>query len=212
MAFLFAILMSFLQVLKEQTTFEEKILKKRGTFPSLTICESYYENNQRHETLQDVMNAIEEKKQNIIASILYQRENFDLKNQSTLKEKFNTTYDQVWSYSATMFQDEIASIITCTTLNLDFIKKPDNHGTFWLNLTAFRQITHPLDSFYLEKHMPGQSLHNYQFDWVDGLDILYTKKGYTQIPIQTETISLNTRHHRCDQYSSLNLCHGHKKS
>ena len=48
----------------------------------MTICESYYENNQRHETFQDVMNAIEEKKQNIIASILYQRENFDLKNQS----------------------------------------------------------------------------------------------------------------------------------
>ena len=206
MAFLCAILMSFLQVLKEQTTFEEKILKKRGTLPSLTICEFHYENNQKYKTLQDVMDSIEEKKQNIIASILYQRENFDLKNQSILKEKFNTTYDQVWSHSATMFQDEAASIITCTTLNLDFIKKPDNHGTFWLNLTVYRQVSHALDNFnnfYLEKHMPGQSLHNYQFDWVDGLDILYTKKGHTQIPIQTETISLNTRHHHCNQYNSL---------
>ena len=66
MAFLCAILMSFLQVLKEQTTFEEKILKKRGTLPSLTICEFHYENNQKYKTLQDVMDSIEEKKQNII--------------------------------------------------------------------------------------------------------------------------------------------------
>ena len=172
-AFFAAILMSFLQMLKEQTTFEEKTIKNHGTFPSLTICESQDNINldTKYKTFEDVMTAIEESKLNVFASILYRHNTFDLKNYSSLRGKFETTYEKVWSHSATIFQDEYATIIICTTLNLDFITKPDHLGSVWLNLTILTE--RPI---YVEKHMPWQSLHNYQFNWVDGFDILYTNK------------------------------------
>ena len=172
-AFFAAILMSFLQMLKEQTTFEEKTIKNHGTFPSLTICESQDNINldTKYKTFEDVMTAIEESKLNVFASILYRHNTFDLKNYSSLRGKFETTYEKVWSHPATIFQDEYATIIICTTLNLDFITKPDHLGSVWLNLTILTE--RPI---YVEKHMPWQSLHNYQFNWVDGFDILYTNK------------------------------------
>ena len=199
-AFFVAILMSFLQMLKEQTTFEEKTIKNHGTFPSLTICESQDNINldTKYKTFEDVMTAIEESKLNVFASILYRHNTFDLKNYSSLRGKFETTYEKVWSHSATIFQDEYATIIICTTLNLDFITKPDHLGSVWLNLTILTE--RPI---YVEKHMPWQSLHNYQFNWVDGFDILYTNKAYTQIPIPIETISLKTNSHDCNQDNSL---------
>ena len=201
-AFLSAILMSFLQMLKQQTTFEEKTIKNYGTFPSLTICEQPCSCKiDKYKTFDDIMDAIEESKPNVMASIRYLQNDYDLKNHSVLKEKFGTTYDDTWSHSATIFQDEFATIITCTTLNLDFITKPDNLGAFWLNLTLTGRYSK--SGFYLEKHMPGQSQHNYQFNWVDGFDMLYDNTGYTQIPIPIETISLKTNSHDCNQDNSL---------
>ena len=201
-AFFCAILMSFLQMLKEQTTFEEKTIKNHGTFPSLTICEQPCSCRiDKYKTFDDVMNAIEESKPNVKASIRHLQNDYDLKNHSILRGKFGTTFDNIWSHSATIFQDEFETVIICTTLNLDFITKPDNLGAFWLNLTLTGRYIK--SGFYVEKHMPGQSLHNYQFNWVDGFDILYDENGYTQIPIPIETISLKTHSHDCNRDNSL---------
>ena len=67
LAFLYAIIMSYLHI-KSDSTFEESIEYNQGTLPSITFCP--IEPNKLHfQTFEDIVQAINELKSRILASI-----------------------------------------------------------------------------------------------------------------------------------------------
>ena len=209
-AFFIGILTSFLQVQKEQTTYEEKILKGKGILPSLTICRNHNSDSDNYDTFEDVMDMIEDFKDDIQAKLRVNTTmKISLKNESLLAS-YGLNFDEMWSYSATIFQDEYPTLIPCTTLNWPFLKFPTDNDllnqlhNIWLDIFAIRNFSSINTGFYLDWHAPGKSLHNFDFEWGNSFDIVYVMKGYTYVPITVETTKLKLSSFDCYEENLMN--------
>ena len=122
--FLFEVIISYMNVLEEHTSYEENEKEFYATFPSVTICPRE-EKLDNFTTFDDVMEAIElfDKKINAwfnIEGISVERQKFDLRNQDELAKGFNTTLEETWKTSAVIQYDYQNAIIPCVTLNVPF--------------------------------------------------------------------------------------------
>ena len=212
-AFFVAILVSFLQVQNQPTTYEEKIADGHGMLPSLTICRNQVTFSDNYDTFEDVMKMIKDFENDVQVVIRNVTIDLSLKDEYVLRS-LGTSLDQVWSFSATIFQDEFPTIIPCATMNLEFLEFPSDNEllldfhNIWLNISAYRNYLNSgigADGFYLEKHALGQSFHNFGFKWGNMLDLVYMEKGYTQVLVTVETTKLNLRSYDCDEDNAINI-------
>ena len=101
----------------EPTTFEETIIKNYATLPSITFCVDANEDN--FVTFQDIMDSIEQEKSKNYSSISFhgrtvEYEKIDLKNSSILENRFNVSFDDIWSFMATVSTSARANIMICS--------------------------------------------------------------------------------------------------
>ena len=135
LAFLYSVLMSYLNLLDEPTTFEETVLTHIASLPSLTFCQRQWSHDD-FEKMEDIMDAIQSTKENhyVARFSLFGKgvdfKSFDLKNSTELSVELNTTFDEVWSHGAHMQYDWPNCLVICTTLNLPFLKSPPNQGLY----------------------------------------------------------------------------------
>ena len=116
---------------------------------------------------------------------------------TTLSERFNLTFDEVWSFGAALQPDYPYSITICTTINLAFIKAPQQGMLeVWINSSNSQ-------SFYLEKHESGQSSFNYQLSYLEGFNVLHKSEAYAEIPLRTDVLSLKKSTFDCYEDNSM---------
>ena len=167
LVFFYGVYKSLKKMQAEPTTFEEEIVKKRGSLPSITFCEDARKVD-TFQTFQDVLNGIDQIKY-IPNTELYHTgkgvkyEVFDLKNSTVLKEKFKVDFDQVWNFVATVSQFRGGNILICTSLNMSFLGLPSK-GRVVLDIKSCSEKR----GLRFEKHEPGQSNYNYQFNYDKG--------------------------------------------
>ena len=208
MVFLHSIILSFLNVLDEPTTFEESKIAHEGTLPSVTICESNLESLDNFTNFEAIIQAIEQVKQSNQVEWFYQsindgRVEIDLKNESMVSKKFGISVDDILSYGATIQQEYPYRIIICTTLNLDFVKAPPDEGILGVKITIYPQDPTIQDGYYFSRHEPGQSTYNFQFLMLDDFDILYKNSASSFTTIPTKTISKRRSSYFCDEDNSM---------
>ena len=184
----------------EPTTFEETIIVNHATLPSITFCVDTWENN--FTTFQDIMDAIDLEKDTIntwssVWGKNIENEYVDLKNASLVKQKFNSTLEDIWRYGATLYLE--SNFLICSSLNLDFIKLP-SLGRIGVEVKTCLDRNFGLR---YERHEAGQSLYNYQFDLNNGYQ--YYRQGINQfnlvVPIETKTLKQRT--HDCFEDNSM---------
>ena len=200
--FFYSVFKSFLKMQSEPTTFEETIIKNYATLPSITFCVDVYEDN--YVTFQDIMDSIEQEKSKNYSSISFhgrtvEYEKIDLKNSSILENRFNVSFDDIWSFMATVSTSAKANILICSSLDLSFIKLPEEGGM----ILDFKICSEKDFGVKFERHEPHQSFYNYQFDKNNGYQ--YFRKEITQfslvIPVETE--ALKQRTHDCYEDNSM---------
>ena len=134
--------MSYMNVLSEPTTFVETILPKIASLPSLTFCQRQNIPDD-FETIEDIMDAIEETKTRHYFAMFYaqgkgvESNYYDLKNETILESALNLSYPEVWTHAPHVQHDLPYSMIICTTLNLPFIKSPPYNGYLGIRLSGF---------------------------------------------------------------------------
>ena len=57
----------------------------------------------------------------------------------------------------------------------------------------------------MEKHEPGQSLLNYNFDFLQNFEIYHKFKGYTEVPTTIETVSIKKSTYDCYEDNSMKM-------
>ena len=58
---------------------------------------------------------------------------------------------------------------------------------------------------YVEKHEPGQSLLNYNFDFLQNFEIYWQSNGYTEVPTSIETVSIKKSTYDCYEDNSMKM-------
>ena len=167
LVFFYGVYKSLMKMRAEPTTFEEEIIKKRGSLPSITFCEDTRKVND-FQTMEDVLNAIDQIKYIPNTQLYYtgkgvKYEIWDLKNSTVLKEKFKVDFDQVWNFVATVSQFRGGNIMICTSLNMSFLQLPSK-GRVVLDIQSCSEKR----GLRFEKHEPDQSNYNYQFNYDKG--------------------------------------------
>ena len=188
----------------EPTTFEERTIKNQGSLPSITFCEDSEDDD--FTTMQDILDAMDKIKHKSNAYISFMGkgidyEKVDLKDSTALSNRFNVTLDDIWSFTATVSQFHVPNIFVCSSANLDFLKVPEQ-GRVNVNTNSCSE-----DKFTLrfEKHQPGQSLYNFQFDYNNGYQ--YYRQGIFQYKsfITVKTESLKTSTFDCYEDNSMKM-------
>ena len=191
----------------EPTTFEETIIKNHTNLPSITFCVDLWQDN--FTSFQDILDAIELEK--IKANSLFfaygrniEREWIDLKNSSLLDKRFNLSFNDLWSFMATVSPWHGSKIIICSSLNSGLLKLPAQVEKYYFSV--FIDVC--LDQIFgvrFERHEPQQSLYNFQFDMNKGYQ--YFERGKTQfslvIPVETE--ALKQRKYDCHEDNSMKI-------
>ena len=204
-AFAYAILKSYFNLLEEHTTFEESILKNHGILPSLTLCVNQHQAD-NFTTMEDVSNAVELEKSRSSGFIRYighglDPKKLDLKNVTVLSEHFNISYDEVWSYGVHVSSKSPFPLTLCTTLNLPFIQAPNPVADITLDIRYQPYST----SIRMEKHQPYQSLHNHEFDWLGGLELVRNATGVKEVLTTLESVLLKKESHDCYEDNSMKI-------
>lgn len=204
-AFAYAILKSYFNLLEEHTTFEESTLKNHGILPSLTLCVNQHQAD-NFTRIEDVSNAVELEKNRSSGFIRFighglEPEKLDLKNVTILYQHFNVTHEEVWSYGVHVSSKSPFPIVLCTTLNLPFIKAPNPVADITLDIKY-----QPYSNYIrLEKHQPYQSLHNHEFDWLGGLELVRNATGVKEVLTTLESVLLKKESHDCYEDNSMKI-------
>ena len=137
--FFYAILKSYLNVLKEPSTFQERTINNYGTLPSITFCPNNIEKD-NFETIQDIPKAIKSIEEERTAFLKYYASNIedsvniDITDSSTLQDSYNTSVNNVWESGVMVDFRSPHPITICTTLNLGKMHSVMKH--------LFHQIAH----------------------------------------------------------------------
>ena len=121
-AFFYAVLKSYLNVLMEPSTFQERVVSMYGTLPSLTYCPNILEKD-TFKTIEDISEAISNNEKDRIAFLKYfasnieHNVNIDITNSSVLQD-YNTSLNYVWQSGVMVDFRSPHPITLCTTLNL----------------------------------------------------------------------------------------------
>lgn len=204
-AFAYAILKSYFNLLEEHTTFEESTLKNHGILPSLTLCVNQHQAD-NFTRIEDVSNAVELEKNRSSGFIRFighglEPEKLDLKNVTILYQHFDVTHEEVWSYGVHVSSKSPFPIVLCTTLNLPFIKAPNPVADITLDIKY-----QPYSNYIrLEKHQPYQSLHNHEFDWLGGLELVRNATGVKEVLTTLESVLLKKESHDCYEDNSMKI-------
>ena len=207
LAFLYALLMSFLNVLDEPTTIEERMFKNQGTLPSVTFCESNLQSLDNFTSFANLMQAIDDVKNKDEISLFYEgiddyRLVIDLKNVTMVNEQFGIELNKVLQYGVTMQPEYPHRLIICTILNLGFIKKPPSEGKINVQIDVHPR-DHSNDGHYFIRHEPNQSPYNYQFSMLDNFEMLYQNTVYTFATVPTKTIFKRRSAYLCQEDNSI---------
>ena len=199
LAFLYSIIRSYLNVLEEPTTFEETIDYTVTSLPSITFCNRQWTKD-NFTTFEDVLKAIEETKKNHWVRVYHIGKGLKdgfyhvLTNATVLQTQLNLTYDEVWNFTPHMQFAWPKCLIICTTLNLPFIQSPPVQGIYEFLMVLDDKTG---GGHYIEKHEPGQSLMNYNFDFLQNFELYHVGKGYNEVPITIQTNSLKKKTYDC---------------
>ena len=175
----------------EPTTFEETIIKNHVTLPSITFCADMHEDY--FTTFDDVMDAIELEKSKINTWFHTEGRNIevekiDLKNSTLVAQKFNLTFEDLWSFMATVSPFSGSNIIICSSLNFGLMKVPAQGGIY-LHIETCHDKNFGVR---FERHEPHQSFYNYRFDINNGYQ--WFRQGITKYhsvtPVITEALKL----------------------
>ena len=206
-AFSYGALRSLLYVLDEPTTFDESVLEDgAATFPSLTICFREYELD-NFTTFIDVVQRIEQLQnvQNIQCSLEIwgkgiQRQFFDLKNESILVEKFNTTTNNVWLYFAMVQSEWLKPIVPCFTVTLPTLKHRLQES-FRVRIYIYQKSAL---GYYFTKHESKQLRHDYEIEWnSDSFEILRPNEGKLEYLVEARTLSVKRLKYDCYEDNSM---------
>ena len=196
-AFLYAIIMSYLHIQRD-STFEESIEYNQGTLPSITFCR-IQGSKTHYQTFEDVVAALNEFESRINANVyFYDETKVNLMNSSTTESYYNVSYDDIWSFGVTVNENSPYALQPCATLNLGFLKKPEKKGDVKVGLIVFTNS--PLT---IEKHEPRQSLYHHRFNWLEGMETYEKNFGYQEYFIPTVTTSLNKYDYQCDEKNQI---------
>ena len=189
--------MSYLHI-KSDSTFEESIEYNQGTLPSITFCP--IEPNKLHfQTFEDIVQAINELKSRILASINYfDGRKVNLRNETATNLYLNLSQDDLWNYGVTVRENPPYPFDSCATLDLGFIDQPNQQGDIKVSLIVFANTP-----IMVEQHEPGQSSYHYRFDWLEGMESKEKKYGYQEYFISTVTTSLKKHDYDCDEKNQM---------
>ena len=121
-AFFYAVLKSYLNVLTEPSTFQERIITNHGALPSLTICPNILAKD-NFKTIEEISDAISKAEKERKAYLKYFASNIedsvsiDITNSSVL-QAYNTSVNHVWQSSVMVDFRSPHPVTLCTTLNL----------------------------------------------------------------------------------------------
>ena len=138
--FLYSIVISFLNVLEEPTTFEEIEIENYATLPSGTFCRRS-EKMDTLKTFDDVVNEVNNFSSIVFASFSKNDKEalFTTINQDYgILEALNTTFEDFWEVSAIIQPEKVDSIIPCITVNFPRIPQPER-GSYEVSI-SFRII------------------------------------------------------------------------
>ena len=191
----------------EPTTFEETIIKNHTSLPSITFCVDLWEDN--FTTFQDILDTIElEKSKANTYFFAYGRnidwEWIDLKNSSLLEKKFDLSFDDVWSFMATVSPWSGSKIIICSSLNSRLLKLPAQGEKYYFSVFVDTCLNKTF-GIRFERHEPHQSLYNYQFDMTKGYQFFEQGKNQFHLVIPVETESLKQRTYDCYEDNSMKM-------
>ena len=208
LAFSYSVFRSYMNLLDEPTTFEESISHEVASLPSITFCNRQWSED-NFKTFEDVMNAIEETKKNHFVRVQHTGRGlgskgfyYVLTNATILQTKLNLTFEEVWNFAPHMQSEWPECLIICTTLNLPFITSPPDQGMYEFLMIIDDKTG---GGHYVEKHEPGQSLMNFNFDPLQNFEIYHIGKGYTEMPITIQTSSLKKKNYDCYEDNSMQL-------
>ena len=189
--------MSYLHI-KSDSTFEESIEYNQGTLPSITFCP--IEPNKLHfQTFEDIVQAINELKSRILASInFFDGRKVNLINETATNLYLNLSQDDLWNYGVTVRENSPYPFDSCATLDLGFIDQPNQQGDIKVSLIVFANTP-----IMVEQHEPGQSSYHYRFDWLEGMEAKDKKYGYQEYFISTVTTSLKKHDYECDEKNQM---------
>ena len=225
---------SFLKAKSEPSAFEEREIEHEAVFPSFTICPRINNGTMDNFTeFQDIYKALEHFKQHgFSATFEYlgkgvQGKKYDLKNEEILATKFNTTLDKVWDYAVIVQPDwPPKRMILCVTLNVPKVDQPrqGEHKLFLettidtdgkirklvsvalIKLSKFKSIFLEISgAFYYERHEPGNSRQNFDFDKTSGFDMLGNWEKTLVVLKETQTTSMKKSTHDCYEDNSMKM-------
>ena len=191
----------------EPTTFEETIIEDHAPLPSLTFCVDLDQDN--FTTFQDVMDAIElERSKSNTWFHTFGRnidyELVDLKNPAMIGQTFNITFEDLWSFGATVSPFSGSHIIICSMLNFELFKLPAMGEEYYFSIDI--KTCHDKNfGLRIERHEPYQSGYNHMFDMKK--EYQYFRQGLSQYTLVTpvETESLKQRTHDCYEDNSMKM-------
>ena len=199
--FIYGALTSLLYVLEEPTTFEETFLREGvASFPSLTFCFRQYEMD-NFTTFSDVKLRLKqlEDVHNIQCTLEawgkgIQRGFFDLRNETILMQKFNSTLEKTWMYFAMIQSEYLKPLIPCFTINVPTLQH-QLQESFKIRIYMYQTST---KGYYFTKDEKKQWRHNYELDMSsESLEILRPQEGKFEYLLETHTVSVKRSKYDC---------------
>ena len=96
MILIFVSIKAWLNLMAEQTTFEETTVENNKKIPSFTSCQKLIGNNKSMESFEDVATAM--KKVESKFTIEFHEDAWTLENEIPKVESYNNTLDSVWKF------------------------------------------------------------------------------------------------------------------
>ena len=96
MILIFVSIKAWLNLMAEQTTFEETTVENNKKIPSFTSCQKLIGNNKSMESFEDVATAM--KKVESKFTIEFHEDAWTLENEIPMVESYNNTLDSVWKF------------------------------------------------------------------------------------------------------------------
>lgn len=205
--FVTIVIKASLKLSLEETVFVVTEEENEFLFPTITICPthtnlSFQLNQNNDKTFEDFYEAIEQTKDYYTASVTGNGWTpITLTDSKALKDNFNVTLDDVWKFSPRM--DHAFPVLSiCASIHPPCGKILNNEASFlMINVTNHGQQMY----YYVEKSELGQSRHNSQFNWGQGIELINAgNMRIRQLTMQT-TQRIKTQAHNCDD-ANAQLC------
>ena len=191
--------------MREETTFQETTIEEAGLLPSVTFCQglkgttplwSFVPN-----TIEEAYEIINNFRKGINASLQITPDNItELDNASALAENFNVKPEDIWSYGfCPYFEGTNKQLRPCATITLD------SSLSSRLNAILNIQLAFGFGAkkYKMELHSPGQSNHNYKWNYLEGSKYISLFDGLKIISGTVQTTSLKRASYDCYEDNSM---------